>query len=111
MLSPQSVLVIIILVAIILIFIGALGYRYLSDKDWTHSFYASALTMAGLSLEVRPQTNQEKIFIAIFTLLSVGFYLILVAAIIACLLEPVIKTEIGNYRDRCLEIPIVTSVR
>ena len=91
MYNSCKVLVIIIFVAIVLLIVGALGYRFILGQDSVDSFYLSALTMAGLSLEVKPKTRDEKIFIAIFTLLSVGFYLILVATIIACFLEPVIS--------------------
>ena len=88
--SPSGILVIVIIVALILLILGTVGYHYVTEQDWIHSFYASALTMAGLSLEVKPQTTAEKIFIAIFTLMAVGCYLVLIAASMTSLLEPVI---------------------
>ncbi len=97
MLSSHGVLIILLIVAIVLIFIGALGYHHVSGSNWVDSFYASALTMAGLSLEVKPKTNNEKIFIAVFTLISVGFYLIFIAAVLASLLEPIIR---GGFKYR-----------
>lgn len=90
MYPPWRVLLWIIIVAVLLYLLGAWGYRILLDKDWLDSFYLSALTMAGLSLEVKPVTATQKIFIAIFTLVSVALYLVLVATIIACFLEPIL---------------------
>ncbi len=88
MYSPRYVLLVIIVLAIILFIIGVAGYHLILEEDVVHSIYATSLTMAGLSLEAKPQRNDQKIFISIFTILSVGFYLIFIAAIIACLLQP-----------------------
>ncbi len=88
--SLWGVLIIIIILAIVLFIIGMIGYYFVLEENIIDSFYITALTMAGLSLEVKPKTTDQKVFIAIFTILSVGFYLVLIAAIIACLLEPVI---------------------
>jgi len=86
--SLMAVVLIIIIIGIILFLLGMFGYRVLFDFSWVDSFYATALTMSGLSLEIKPTRCDQKIFIAIFTLLSVGFYLIIVAAIIAAFIQP-----------------------
>ena len=93
MYTSWKVLIIIIFLVIILILIGAWGYHLILKRDWIDSFYLSALTMSSLSLEAKPLNNDEKIFIAIFTLLSIALYLILIATIIACFLEPIISKK------------------
>ncbi len=95
MYSLWEIVMIVIIISVILIFIGAAGYRYILGKEWDDSSYLSALTMSGLSLETKPKNINEKIFVAIFTLISIGVYLILIAAIIACFLEPII-VQINN---------------
>ncbi len=94
MYASWKVLVIVIIFSIILLIIGAWGYRFILNRDWVDSFYLSALTMSGLSLEAKPEGRDQKIFVAVFTLLSVGLYLILIATIIACFLEPVFSNHL-----------------
>ena len=96
MYSLWKIVVIVIIIAIILIFLGAAGYHYILGKDMDDAFYLSALTMSSLSLETKPKNTNEKIFVAIYTLVSIGFYLILIAAIIACFLEPIILRANNN---------------
>ena len=72
-----------VLILIIIIFvIGMIGFHYIFNKDWTDSFYLTALTMSSLSLETKPQTPSEKIFVGIFTLISIGMYLILIIVLV-----------------------------
>lgn len=94
--SLITVLMIIILISIFIFIIGMVGHRWMFDLNWVDSFYSTALTMAGLSLEVKPETNCQKIFLAVLTLLSVGFYLVVIAAIIACILEPVLDRAVEH---------------
>ncbi len=93
MYTSWKVLIVIIFVIIILLVIGAWGYHFILKEDWVDSFYLSALTMSSLSLEAKPKSRDQKIFIAIFTLLSIGVYLILIATIIACFLEPIFSSH------------------
>ena len=72
----------IILLVIIIFIIGMIGFHYIFDKIWTDSFYLTALTMSSLSLETKPKTNSEKIFIGIFTMISIGMYLVLITVLI-----------------------------
>jgi hypothetical protein len=90
MLVIWKVVVIALIIAVLIIFIGAIGYRYILGKEWDDSLYLAALTMSSLSLEAKPETQMAKLFVAIYTLISIGFYLILIAALIACFLEPMI---------------------
>lgn len=88
------VLIIVIIIVILVLFLGILGYHYILKQDWAESFYLATLTMTSLSLEIKPQEMGEKIFIAFITLVSVGLYLILIATIIACFLEPALKKNL-----------------
>lgn len=94
--SITTVVLVIVVLAILLLLLGAFAYRTLFKLSWTDAFYAASVTMAGLSLEVRPTRNDQKVFVAIFTLLSVALYLILVAALIACLLQPFLNVAVNN---------------
>lgn len=89
--SLMTIVLVIVILAVLLFLFGMFGYHKLFKLDWVDSFYAAALTMAGLSLEVAPETSDQKVFVGIFTLFSVGLYLILIAAVIACLLKPSIN--------------------
>lgn len=101
-LSLMTIVLIVVIIGIILFLIGMFGYRILFKMDWTDSFYTTALTMAGLGLEVKPCRKDQKIFVGIFTLLSVGFYLIVIAAIIACMIQPFVLTAINSGRQYTL---------
>lgn len=100
-----KVLIIVLIVAIILIILGAIGFHFVIGEDWIDSFYLASLTMSSLSLETKPRSQGEKIFVALYTLVSIGFYLILIAAIIAAFLEPCISQ--ANQLDQQYNSPPV----
>lgn len=78
-----SIILLIILIYLLVVW----GVKLLFNLNWIDSFYYASLIMAGVSLEVKPETNSQKIFIAITTLVMVGLYLILIAVIIAYFLK------------------------
>lgn len=88
MLALSSVVLIVVIIVILVFLYGVYGFSVLFQKSFVDSLYITALTMSGLSLEVKPECDDQRLFVAFFTLLSIGLYLILVAAIIACLLQP-----------------------
>ena len=89
---------ILIIFTILLLFLGAVGYHHIFGTDAVDSFYGAALTMSGLSQEIPPKTAQEKLFVAVFALFSIGLYLVVIAAIIAVVLEPLISETLAQSR-------------
>lgn len=83
--SLQILLIWIIIIVLIIFALGALGYYYLFNIDGMESIYLSAVTMSSLSLEIKPKTNGQKVFVAFYSIISIGLYLILISLIVSYL--------------------------
>ena len=80
---PLDILRIVIILIILVFIIGILGFHYFFDQEWIDSFYYTSVTMSSLSLEIKPENNSQKIFVSLFSLLSIGMYLILIAVLVS----------------------------
>lgn len=65
------VLIITVVAFIIMIVIGTIFYAWLFGLGWLDAFYHAALTLAAISLEVEAMTVGQKIFIVVYSLVSV----------------------------------------
>lgn len=60
------------------------------------SFYQTLLIMGGLSLEVKPNNDEQKIFIAIFTFISISCYLSAIAVMVALFINPLGRNQLTD---------------
>lgn len=72
-------------IAIFLI-IGCLGYCYFFDLSLIDGMYLSLVTLSSLSLEIKPLTNMQKIFVSLYSVLSIGLYLIFISCLVSYLI-------------------------
>ena len=84
--SLQRLLIWIIVVVLILLILGGLGYYYLFNVDIVDSLYLSVVTMSSLSLEINPETRGQKAFVGLYSIISIGLYLVLVSLIVSYLI-------------------------
>ena len=89
----ELILAIAIILIIVLIIFGTCGYHFVIGLNWIDSFFSACLTVTGLSLEIKRPIikTSDKIFIALFVVLSIISYTILIAAIISTFLSPIIS--------------------
>lgn len=59
-----------IIIFIITIFLGTIGYKILFSLSWIDSLYSAALIFGGGSIVSRPFTTAQKIFSIIYTIVA-----------------------------------------
>lgn len=77
-----KIMIILIILYILLLFIGTLCYVVLFDLDWLSAFYGATLIATGLDIEYDGITTIQRIFIIIFSTLSIITFLALASTII-----------------------------
>ncbi len=64
-------IIIIFLLYLIVLLLGSLIFMFLFNLTWINAVYVATLIMTGIDLEVTVTTTGEKIFIIIFSIISV----------------------------------------
>ena len=72
-----------IIFLLILVIAGSIGYCILFEVGVIESIYLSIVTMSSLSLEIRPSTDIQKVFVALYSIISIGVYLLFVSIFVA----------------------------
>ena len=85
-----------LILLLILVIIGILGFMLIFNSSFIDSFYQTLLIMGGLSLEVKPQNDIQKIFIGVFAFLSIACYLSAVGVIIALYINPLHNVNVDH---------------
>lgn len=67
---------------LILILLGTVGYVYLFELNCLDAFYNASLILTTISLEVTPITDGQKVFIIIYSMVSVILFLSIVSGAI-----------------------------
>lgn len=60
-----------VILFVIVIIIGTIGYVYLFGLSWIDAFYNASLVLTAIGVEVDPQTVGQKLFIIVYSLISV----------------------------------------
>lgn len=60
---------------IIVLLLGTLGYFYLFGLSWLDSFYSATLILTAITIEFEAMTKGQKIFILIYALIAVVIFL------------------------------------
>jgi len=64
-------LIIIIIIYIVVIIIGTIFFIFMFDLTWVDGLYTAVLVLTGINIEVNPTTDGQKLFIVIYSLLTV----------------------------------------
>lgn len=64
-----------IIIFIVIILLGTIGYVYLFGLTWIDAFYSATVNLTAISIEVHPQTVGQKLFIIFYSLIAVIFLL------------------------------------
>jgi len=89
-----------LIIALLLFFLSALGYRWLENFTWSEAVYMTIITLSTVGFgEVRPLTPEGRIFTAIVIVMGV----IIIAVLFGTLTEYVIAGELtGSIKKRQL---------
>jgi len=72
---------------LLILILGVLAFLTIFHRNSIDSFYCAATVVTGLSIECAPTNDEQKIFLTIYVTLSIGIYLLLVAGLIAYLID------------------------
>ncbi len=82
-----------IIIFLTIILVGTIGYIYLFDLTWIDAFYNASLVLTAISVEVNPETIEQKLFIIIYSLISVILFLSIASGVINKLFDAFIDTN------------------
>jgi hypothetical protein len=89
-LNTSQLLLLLFLLLFVILIIGTLGFHHICKLSHMDAFYNSCLTVTTLGIQYRPNKNSEKIWISIYSLISVILFL----SIIVYFLYKIIKMNI-----------------
>lgn len=64
-----------IVLFVIILIIGTIGYRYLFSLNWLDAFYNATLVLTAIGVEDKPETSVQKIFVALYSLIAVIIFI------------------------------------
>lgn len=64
-----------IILFVIILIIGTIGYRYLFTLNWLYAFYNATLILTAIGVEDKSKTNVQKIFVALYYLVAVIIFI------------------------------------
>lgn len=79
-----------LLLIVISVGIGTVGYRYFGEMDWLDSFYMSCMILTGMGPVAEMKTNSAKIFSSLYALYSGIAFLSITAVFFAPIIHRVL---------------------
>jgi len=76
-------LIILLIILIALLVIGYVGYHYIFKLNRSDAVFNAGLTVSNLAIGLHEKTTAEKIFTALYSLVSGLFFVAFVSAVIA----------------------------
>lgn len=67
----------------IILLIGIFGYHYFEHVNWVDGYVNAAMIVSGVGTLTNPQTNGGKLFVATYSILGGGSFLLIVAVVFA----------------------------
>jgi hypothetical protein len=74
-LKNRELLLLLSVLLFTIIVIGTIGYHHICKLNHVDAFYNSCLTVTTLGIQFQPKNNLEKIWISIYSLISVILFL------------------------------------
>ena len=70
-----NVFLIVLILFAILIAVGTIGYKYIFDLTWINALYSASVVLTSTSIETTPKTTGQKLFVSIYSIISVVVFL------------------------------------
>ena len=86
-------ILIIIILFLLGLTIGVLGYKYFFDMTWTDALFNATISMSTLGIAPNEKTAGEKIFTGFYAILSGVFFISLVSAVIQYVFNIYVEEE------------------
>jgi hypothetical protein len=64
-----------IVIFIIVVALGTIGYKFIFDISWIDAFYAASLVLTAISETIVPTTTGQKLFVIFYSFVSVVIFL------------------------------------
>ena len=80
-------LLIAVVVLVIALYVGMLGYRYLDNTTWVDSLFNASMILGGLGPVEPLKNNASKIFASFYAIFSGAFFLVFFAIIMQNLID------------------------
>ncbi len=81
-----------LIIFIITVVVGTIGYRYLFDLSWIDAFYAATLILTAISEETTPVTVGQKLFVIFYAIFAVIVFLSMATNAVAKVLDIIAKS-------------------
>ena len=75
---------------LISLFLGALGYRYFENINWTDAFYNASMILTGMGPAIELHSDDSKIFVTVYSIYSGVAFLTAVGVIFAPLFHRIL---------------------
>ena len=72
-----------IILFFVIFILGVVGYGYFFNMNLSDAIYNTSITMSNLGISAHEKTNGEKIFTAMYSIISGVFFLSLMSALVA----------------------------
>lgn len=83
--NTYELLIFMTLIIILVLTVGAIGYKILFDLSILDSYYYSVLTATSINAYPAIKTKGQKIFVGIYAMLSIILFVALISSIVAYL--------------------------
>lgn len=70
-------------ITLVILLIGIMGYRHFEKSDWLDAYANASMIISGVGTLTNPNTAEGKIFVATYSLIGGGVYLLVVGVVFA----------------------------
>lgn len=70
-------------ITLVILLIGILGFRSFEENNWTDAYTNSAMIISGVGILSSPLTENGKLFVATYSIIGGGAFLLVVAVVFA----------------------------
>ena len=81
--ARAALLAIFIIILVVLLIVGMIAYRYLFQLSWVDAFYSATLVLTTVNTVPEARTVGQKIFVAIYALISIVVFFSLTSVIVS----------------------------
>lgn len=75
-----------IVIFLVILALGTIGYHHIFGHDMYHSFYLCLCSASNLGLQVEVKTTKQKMFVALLGILTTCSYLIIIGVLTALII-------------------------
>lgn len=86
-----------LLLLVVTLFIGSAGFHYWAKLDWATAFHNAVLHATGLGPSVELESSRDKVFSALYALVSVTIFVGIVVFFVSQVFSRVLYDQTSTY--------------